>query len=231
MKTGRWDSLDVLFKLDGAGERQYALCPTHEESVTPLMNEFIRSYKDLNELAVYQFQTKFRNEPRAKSGLLRGREFLMKDLYSFHKNQEDLDIYFEKVRAAYVRIYDRLGIGKDTYYTFASGGSFSKYSHEFQTRLAIGEDIVYQCKDCGQTHNKELVEEIFVCAHCHGKNAETFSASEVGNIFKLGTKYSNPFGLKYTSAEGTAHEIVMGCYGIGVSRLMGVIAEMFADER
>ena len=144
-ETGRWDSMDNLFKVEGASDKWYALNGTHEEIVTPLMSEFIRSYKDLNNCAVYQIQTKFRNEARAKSGILRGREFLMKDLYSFHRNQEDLDVYFEEVRKAYVRIYERLGLGDSTHYVFASGGAFSKYSYEFQTELGIGEDDVYVC--------------------------------------------------------------------------------------
>lgn len=137
IKTGRWDQVDVLFKLPASEGKEYALNPTHEEVVTPLMKEFIQSYKDLNNCSVYQFQTKFRNEARAKSGILRGREFIMKDLYSFHGNMEDLDVYFEVVHEAYNNIFQRLGLSDATHYTFASGGAFSKYSYEFQTELSI----------------------------------------------------------------------------------------------
>lgn len=196
------------------------------------MQEFIQSYKDLDNCAVYQFQTKFRNEARAKSGILRGREFLMKDLYSFHRNTEDLDIFFEEVRKAYVRIYERLGLGESTRYVFASGGVFSKYSYEFQTDLGIGEDDVYVCSKCQQAHNEEIiVPGAFVCVECGATEHTVIKASEVGNIFKLGTRFSNDFGLGYTDAEGKKNEVVMGCYGIGVSRLMGVIAEKFMDEK
>ncbi|MBW7954610.1 prolyl-tRNA synthetase [Candidatus Gracilibacteria bacterium] len=230
-KTKRWDSVDVLFKLMGAGDKEYGLNPTHEEVVTPLMGEFINSYKDLENMSVFQFQTKFRNEKRAKSGVLRGREFLMKDLYSFHKNQQDLDIYFDEVKGAYENIFKRLGIGEDTLYAFASGGAFSKYSYEFQTKLGIGEDNIYVCLDCKQAHNDEIVENPFKCVNCQSGKYEIVKTSEVGNIFKLGTKFSNSFDLSYTDENNKKQEIVMGCYGIGISRLMGVIAEYFMDEK
>jgi len=158
------------------------------------MGEFIRSYKDLDQMAVYQIQTKFRNEARAKSGILRGREFLMKDLYTFHRTQEDLDVYFEEVRKAYVRIYARLGLGDSTHYVFASGGAFSKYSYEFQTELGIGEDEVYVCAKCHQAHNKEIVPETgFACVECGSKEHDIRSMSEVGNIFKLGGRFADAF--------------------------------------
>lgn len=230
-KTKRWDTVDVLFKLEGSGGKEYGLNPTHEEVVTPLMWEFIQSYKDLQSMSVYQFQTKFRNEARAKSGLLRGREFFMKDLYSFHKNQEDLDVHFEEVRKAYVRVFERLWIGQDTHYAFASGGAFSKYSYEFQTKLGIGEDNLYVCKDCWQAHNDEIVEETFECVNCKSANFEMVKTSEVGNIFKLGTKFSNSFWLSYLDENNGKNEVVMWCYGIGISRLMWVIAEYFMDEK
>ncbi len=235
MTTNRWNEVDVLFKLpasEGGEPREYALNPTHEEIVTPLMKEFIQSYKDLDSCAVYQFQTKFRNEKRAKSGVLRGREFIMKDLYSFHTSQESLDIYFERVREAYVRVFERLGIGAITHYAFASGGDFSKYSYEFQTELGIGEDVVYVCDACDQAHNTEIIEASgFVCVSCGSTKYHESVVSETGNIFKLGTRFSNAFGLSYTDAEGKMKEVYMGCYGIGISRLMGVIAERLADEK
>ena len=230
-KTARWDTVDVLFKLEGSGGKEYGLNPTHEEVVTPLMGEFIQSYKDLQSMSVYQFQTKFRNEARAKSGLLRGREFFMKDLYSFHKNQEDLDQHFEEVRKAYVNVFDRIGLGKDTLYAFASGWAFSKYSYEFQTKLSIGEDNIYVCQDCWQAHNDEIVWETFECVNCKSSKYEVVKTSEVGNIFKLGTKFSNAFWLNYLDENNAQNEVVMGCYGIGISRLMWVVAEYFMDEK
>ena len=158
-KTARWNSVDILFKLPAAEWREYALNPTHEEVVTPLIGEFIQSYKDLENCSVYQIQTKFRNEKRAKSGLLRGREFLMKDMYSFHRTQEELDTYFEIVHWAYDRVFERLWLADSTYYTFASGGDFSKYSYEFQTEIGIGEDEIFICENCWQAHNKEILDE------------------------------------------------------------------------
>lgn len=230
IKTDRWDNVDVLFKLEWSWNKQYGLNPTHEEVVTPLMQEFIQSYKDLECMAVYQFQTKFRNEARAKSGILRGREFMMKDLYSFNKDQESLDIYFEEVRKAYVKVFNRLWIGKDTYYAFASGWAFSKYSYEFQTKLWIWEDTVYVCKKCEQAHNDEIVWEKFECVNCKSTEYEIIKTSEVGNIFKLWTRFSDAFGLKYADESGKDQKVFMGCYGIGISRLMGVIAEYSMDD-
>lgn len=230
--TGRWDGLDVLFRLNEDGERPYALNASHEEILTPLLAEFINSYRHLEQtIGLYQIQTKFRNEPRAKSGILRGREFLMKDLYSFSRDQAALDVFFEEARKAYVRVFDRIGLGEKTHYTFASGGTFSKYSYEFQTELEIGEDIIHICENCGQSHNEEIVEKNFKCVECGHEKARTTKASEVGNIFKLGTKFSDAFSLKYRDETGMDHPVVMGCYGIGVSRCMGVVAEFFADER
>lgn len=230
--TGRWDEVDVLFKLPAQEGREYALHPTHEEMVTPLMAEFIQSYKDLDRMSVYQIQTKFRNEKRAKSGLLRGREFVMKDMYSFHRTQEDLDTYFEEVHGAYDRVFARLGLGPSTHYTFASGGDFSKYSYEFQTELGIGEDNIYICAHCGQSHNEEIIDpQDFACVECGHRGCRMTSASEIGNIFKLGSRFSDAFGIRYQDSDGSLKNVVMGCYGIGISRLMGVIAEKMADDK
>lgn len=379
-KTGRWDTIDVLFKVPAANNREYALNPTHEEIITPLMQEFTRSYKQLP-VCIYQFQTKFRNEKRAKSGLMRGREFFMKDAYSFHTTQENLDEYYEQVKAAYFRIFERLGIGEKTHYVYASGGAFSKYSHEFQLEIEVGEDLVFRDPETHISYNKEIVisrvspftysdkEETLekhtkkgvigvdnlcnflelkpqqttktlllmdgekmiaavlrgdydlnmmklqdatgstnlrmatpaeimthtgaevgyaglynlpknIAVYCddglesmtnfesggnetglHIKNInwwrdiekpkqfydikewqpgdltptggiyETFKASEIGNIFKLSTKFSKPFDLAVNTEDGKTVTPVMGCYGIGVSRLMGVVAEMYATEK
>lgn len=228
--TGRWENFDALFKLTGSDSREYALGATHEEAVTPLAKKFIFSYRELP-FSVYQIQTKFRNEKRAKAGLLRGREFLMKDQYSFHVDQEDLDRFYEEVKAAYYRIYERLGLGEITYLTYASGGAFSKYSHEFQTLAEAGEDHIYLCDHCKIAVNREIIEEQNSCPICGNSELREEKAIEVGNIFKLGTRFSNPCNLKYATADGKNEEVVMGCYGIGPSRLLGTIVEVYHDEK
>lgn len=228
--TGRWTDLDVLFKIAASDKKEYALNATHEEVVTPLAKKFITSYRELP-FAVFQIQTKFRNEKRAKSGLLRGREFLMKDLYSFHADQEDLDNYYEKAIAAYRRIFVRLGLSDITYLTFASGGTFAKYSHEFQTVAPAGEDLIYICDKCKLGVNKEIIEDQSTCPQCGNESLREEKASEVANIFKLGTKYSKPFDLTYQTAQGEKKLVIMGCYGIGLSRIMGMVAEVCHDDK
>ncbi|MBI2053894.1 MAG: prolyl-tRNA synthetase [Candidatus Staskawiczbacteria bacterium] len=234
-KTGRWETLDILFKIKASGEKEYALGPTHEEVISPLAKKIIFSYKDLP-FYLFQIQTKFRNEPRAKSGILRTREFLMKDLYSFHADQGDLDKYYEKMLKVYFNIFKECGIykgGKNphTYRTLASGGSFSKYSDEFQTITEAGEDIIYICKKCQTAVNKEIISENKNCPNCKSADFEEKKAIEVGNIFKLGTKYSLPFDLKFRDKDGSEKPVLMGCYGIGISRLMGAVAEASHDNK
>ena len=234
-KTGRWESLDILFKLKGAGDKEYALAPTHEEVIAPLAKKIVFSYKDLPFYA-FHIQNKFRNELRAKSGILRTREFMMKDLYSFHATQEDLDKYYEKVAKAYVNIFKECGIlrnGKDpmTYRTLASGGSFAKYSDEFQTLTEAGEDTVYVCKKCQIAINKEIIGENKNCPKCGASEYEEKKGIEVGNIFKMGTRYSAPFDLKFKDKDGTEKPVLMGCYGIGLGRLLGTIVEVNHDEK
>lgn len=232
-KSGRFSDqeVDIWFKTELSAGGILGLAPTHEEPITELMKTYISSYKDLP-IAVYQFQTKFRNELRAKSGIMRGREFLMKDLYSFHTTEEDLDKFYAKVEQAYNKIFDRLGIGDCTFETFASGGIFSKYSHEFQTILPVGEDTIYYNTNKSVYINKEVYnDEVLKDLGVDGEEFETTSAAEVGNIFKLKFKYSEPLGLKYIDDSNKQQTVYMGCYGIGVSRLMGVIAEKFADEK
>lgn len=230
-ETGRWDIYDSLFKFTSHySKNDYALGPTHEEIVSPLLKKFISSYKDLP-VYVFQIQNKFRDEKRAKSGLLRGREFLMKDLYSFHADEEDLEKYYEVMKAAYRRIFERVGLGPHTILTFASGGTFSKYSHEFQTVTPAGEDVIYVCEKCRVAVNREIISEQNACPECGGVALREEKAIEVGNIFKLKTKYSDPFHLTYKDREGKECMVHMGCYGIGVNRLMGAIAEVFHDER
>lgn len=229
--TGRDQTMvDVLFKLEGAGGTKLVLNPTHEEIVTPLVKKFVFSYRDLP-LAVYQIQNKFRNEPRTKSGLLRGREFNMKDLYSFHTTKEDLDSFYERVTKAYQQIYLRLGIGDCTYLTFASGGTFSRYSHEFQTVSEVGEDLIYICEKCHLAVNREIIEEHNYCPQCSNVDLAEKTAIEVGNIFKQSTKFTQAFACRFTDETGVEHDAEMGAYGIGPSRIMGTLVEIFHDDR
>lgn len=234
--TGRWDKVDILFRLKGAGDRDLTLGPTHEEVVTPLVTSYVQSYRQLP-VAVYQVQTKFRNEARAKSGLLRGREFRMKDMYSFHGNQDCLDKFYEQATQAYVNVYERCGLGDITYLTYASGGIFSKYSHEFQTVTPYGEDIVYRIPGTKIAINKEIIDDPAVLAELipdykpgDKVELEEHKAIEVGNIFKLGSRFTDAFGAGYTDADGQHKPIVMGCYGIGPSRVLGTIAECLSDD-
>lgn len=231
--TGRWDSkvVDIWFKTDLSAGGELGLAPTHEEPLTNLMKSYINSYKDLPVYA-YQFQTKFRNELRAKSGILRTREFLMKDLYSFTTSRVDHEAYYTRVETAYRKIFHRLGIGDDTYETFASGGVFSKYSHEFQTIIPVGEDTIYYNKDKSVVLNEEVLnDEVLKDLGVKREELESTRAAEVGNIFTLGTKFSEPLGLEFTDKDGSRKPVFMGCYGIGVSRVMGVIVEKYGDEK
>ena len=232
-KTDRWDikKMDIWFRTTLAAGGELGLAPTHEEPITSLMRTYVSSYKDLP-FAAYQFQTKFRNELRAKSGILRTREFLMKDLYSFSATQEQHDTFYHQVEQAYARIYQRLGIGDDTFQTFASGGVFSKFSHEFQTLTPVGEDTIYFNQDKSVVLNEEVLnDEVLAELGVTRDQLTSARAAEVGNIFTLGTKYSAPLGLEFTDQAGARQTVLMGCYGIGVSRVMGVIAEKWADDK
>lgn len=230
-QTGRDVAMvDVLFSTIGQGDAKLFLNPTHEEIVTPLVKKFTFSYRDLP-LAVYQIQNKYRNESRAKSGLLRGREFSMKDLYSFHATEEDLNNYYEKVKESYFKIFNRLGIGEITLLTYASGGTFSKYSHEFQTLCEAGEDIIYVCEKCQVAINKEIIEEQNTCPVCGSKDLITKKAIEVGNIFKQRTKFTSAFHFTYKDEGGVEKPIEMAAYGIGPSRVMGTIVEVSHDDK
>lgn len=237
--TGRLDTVDVLFQASGANDEsrrknsgEYVLNSTHEETITPLVKSFASSYRDLP-TAVYQIQTKFRNEPRAKSGLLRGREFRMKDMYSFHASEKDLLEFYERVKGHYMNIFRAVGIGEDTFVTFASGGDFtSEYSHEFQTLLAEGEDTIYLDREKRVAYNKEIATpEDAKKLGVNFSGLETARASEVGNIFPLNTKFSKAFDYCYTNEKGERKLVYMGCYGLGTSRLMGVLAEKFSDDK
>lgn len=231
-KTGRWDDnvMDIWFKTNLNAGGELGLGATHEEPITSMLTEYISSYKDLP-LSVYQFQTKFRNELRAKSGILRTREFLMKDLYSFAANKADHDRFYAEVEQAYKKIYNELGIGDITHQTFASGGSFSKYSHEFQTITPVGEDIIWHNADFSVVLNEEVLnDEVLKDLGVKREELTSAKAAEVGNIFTLGEKYSKALGLEFTDEENKKHPVYMGCYGIGVSRVFGIIAEIFSKE-
>jgi len=231
--TGRWDDavLDVWFKTKLANGTELGLAPTHEEALTKLMKNYIHSYKDLP-VYPYQFQIKFRNELRSKSGLMRGREFWMKDLYSFSRTQEEHDTFYEEIAAAYVRVFDRLGLGENTFKTFASGGSFAKFSHEYQTISPVGEDIIYLDRTSGIAVNEEVyTDEVLAELGLNKDTLEEVKAVEVGNTFSLSTKFSDPLELNFTGEDGVSRPVIMGSYGIGPSRLMGLIAEHFADDK
>lgn len=229
--TGRFD-LDVGFDVRGKGDAKasFVLGWTHEEVLTSIAAHYVSSYKDLPFYA-YQIQTKFRNEPRAKSGLLRGREFLMKDLYSFHTSQDDLFDYYGRVKAAYFNIFNRCGL--DALYTVAAGGDFTmSNTHEFQVLAPVGEDTVLWCKKCLYAENAEIskLQKDSACPQCSSAVGQD-SSIEVGNIFPLGTKYSEALGLKFKDASGDVHPVFMGSYGIGVSRLMATIVELHHDNK
>jgi len=228
--TGRWDSMDDLYKITDSGGREFALGPTHEEIITPLATKIIESYRDLPK-AVFQFQDKFRMELRAKSGIIRAREFLMKDLYSFHLDESDLDSFYKRAVLSYRSIFESVGLGDITHLTFASGGSFSKYSHEFQTESSAGEDTIYVCEKCGSAVNKEIKKETPKCPDCDSSDFEEKKAIEVGNIFKLKTKFTDAFNLNVKNKSGEETRVLMGCYGIGLGRLMGTVVETHNDEK
>lgn len=229
--TGRWDNVDILFKLPSQTGKEYALGCSHEEVVTPLVQAYVQSYKDLPTV-VYQIQTKFRDELRAKSGILRGREFIMKDMYSFHRTQEDLDAYYTRVMDGYIRVYERCGVQAKI--VEASGGVFSdKFSHEFQVLTDAGEDLILTSPSWkfGQNQEVATLKEGDPCPDHPSEKLEWKKGIEVGNIFQLGTRYSDAFGMAYSAEDGSKQPVIMGCYGIGVSRLVGTIVEACNDAR
>jgi len=232
-KTGRWDDkvLDVWFKTKLKNDTEVGLATTHEEPLTNLMKDHISSYNDLP-VYPYQFQTKFRNELRAKSGIMRGREFLMKDLYSFSESKEQHDEFYEKIKQAYFDIYEECGIGDKTFLTFSSGGSFSKYSHEFQTETDAGEDIIYYSPSKkiavnDEVYNDEVLKELGL----EKSELVEKKTAETGNIFTLGERFSEPLELIFDTKEGERKPVFMGSYGIGIGRLMGVVAEILSDDK
>lgn len=231
-KTSRWndDEVDVWFKSTFKTGGEVGFGWTHEEDITNLMTQFLHSYKDLPVLA-YQFQTKFRNETRAKSGIMRTREFIMKDLYSFAATEEDHARIYQSAADAYKRIFDRAGIGAITYQTFASGGAFSKYSHEFQTESDAGEDLSYIHDGKKIAINKEVLnDEVLADLGVLRDELREAKSIEVGNIFSLGARFSKALNLTYKNENGEDTDVIMGCYGIGPARLMGTIVEALSDE-
>lgn len=232
-KTDRWsdENVDVWFKsqLQAGGEIGFGW--THEEVVTDIMRQYVSSYKDLP-FSVYQIQTKFRNEVRAKSGIMRTREFWMKDLYSFAATQAQHDEMYAAAAAAYEKIFNRIGIGQVTYKTFASGGAFSKFSHEYQTLAEAGEDVVYVCEEKGIAVNEEVLEQADLSElGVTREELEKRKSIEVGNIFSLGTKFSESIGLTYKDESGVSVPVIMGSYGIGPARSMGTVVDLLSDEK
>jgi prolyl-tRNA synthetase len=233
-KTNRWDDavVDNWFKTKLKNGTELGVGLTHEEPIVDAVSPYVDSYKDLP-IYIYQIAPKFRNELRAKSGILRGREFLMKDMYSFARTQAEHDELYERAAAAYGKVYARLGIGDQTYRTAADGGYFTeRFSDEYQTISDIGEDTIYIDEAKKFAINKEiLTDENLTKLGLDKENLVEKKAVEVGNIFPLESKYSDALDLYYTDENGERQSIIMGCYGIGISRVMGVIAEHFADER
>ncbi len=230
-RTGGWDSIDVLFRLESRTGRSYALGQSEEEIVTPLVMSRVQTYRDLPQ-QVYQVGWKFRDELRPKSGVMRGREFLMKDMYSFHEDQDDFDRFYAIAKEAYLRVYTRLGLVAKV--TEASGGAFTeKLSYEFMVLTDAGEDDILYCDACEFCVNVEITDlaEGALCPKCTNGSLTQARASEVGNVFDLGTKYGRDFDMGFVARDGSKQFPVMGCYGIGISRLMGVIVEKFHDER
>ena len=231
-ETGRWSDelVDVWFKSHLQDGTEVGFGWTHEEPIIELLRTYLKSYKDLP-ISVYQFQNKLRNELRAKSGIMRGREFIMKDMYSIHASKEDLEAYYQAVIEAYKRCYHRFGLGDDTYVTFASGGAFTKFSHEFQTICAAGEDYIYLHRGRDLAINEEVVDEAVRELGIDKSELERVKTAEVGNIFNFGTQKSEEMGLVFTGEDGRQHHAYMGSYGIGITRVMGVIVEKFADDK
>ena len=231
-QTGGWDHIDVLFKLKSRTKKDYALSQSHEEVVTPLAKEFIHSYKDLP-LSIYHIQWKFRDELRSKSGILRGREFLMKDLYSWHISQKDFDEFYKKAKESYLKVFSRLGLTAKV--TEASGGGFSeKISYEFEVLTDAGEANILYCTECDYCVNTDDIDkykEGEPCPLCKKDKLKSAKASEVGNVFDLGEKYTRAFNFLITNDKGQQIYPIMGCYGIGISRTMGVIVEKFHDDK
>jgi len=231
--TDQWsdDKVDVWFKTNLKNGTELGLAVTHEAALTKLVKEYVNSYRDLP-CSIYQFQTKFRNEARARSGLMRLREFVMKDLYSFSRDQAEHDKFYEQAKEAYLKVFKRLGLGDQTYLTYASGGMFAKFSHEFQTVLESGEDTIYVNEKKKIAVNKEVYnDEVLNQLGLSKEEMVEKRAVEVGNIFSLGTRFSEALGLNYLNEAGEKIPVIMGSYGIGPARVMGTVVELLADDK
>jgi prolyl-tRNA synthetase len=231
--TGRWDDevVDIWFKSELKDGTEIGFGWSHEEAILEMMQQFVESYKDLP-IYVYQFQTKLRNELRAKSGIMRGREFVMKDMYSLSIDEAQHNEFYQKSIEAYTRIYDRLGLGDDTYMTFASGGAFTQFSHEFQTICEAGEDVIYLHREKNIAINEEVLnEETLTKLGIKREELEQVKSAEVGNIFNFGTDKAEQMNVKFTGSDGVQVPVFLGSYGVGITRAMGVIVEKFADEK
>ncbi|MCL2002184.1 His/Gly/Thr/Pro-type tRNA ligase C-terminal domain-containing protein [Candidatus Saccharibacteria bacterium] len=230
--TGRWDDevVDVWFKSQLKDESPVGLAWSHEEPILETIGRQASSYRDLP-ISVYQFQTKLRNELRAKSGVLRGREFIMKDMYSMHASEQDLADYYERVKQAYVKIYERLGLGNDTFITFASGGAFTKFSHEFQTLCDAGEDWLYLDRAKNIAVNEEVLDEAVKEFNLDKSKLEKVKSAEVGNIFNFGDEKAKDMQVEFIDEAGNKKPLYLGSYGIGITRVMGVLAEKFSDDQ
>jgi len=230
--TGRWsdEAVDVWFKTTLKDGSPLGFAWSHEEAIVSMMAQYVHSYKDLP-ISVYQFQTKFRNELRAKSGIMRGREFVMKDMYSLHSSQEDMDQYYDQVVEAYKRIYERLGLGEETFVTFASGGAFTKFSHEFQTVCDAGEDVLYINADKTVAVNEEVLDDATAEIGISKDELAPVKTAEVGNIFKFGTEKGELMNVTYKDVDGIDKPIYLASYGVGITRVMGVIVEKFGDDK
>jgi prolyl-tRNA synthetase len=232
-KTKRWsdDAVDVWFKSELKAGGEVGFGWSHEEPIADMMKNYISSYKDLP-IFVYQFQTKLRNELRAKSGIMRGREFVMKDMYSFAINEDDHTKFYNETIDAYMRVFERVGIAKDTFVTFASGGAFTQFSHEFQTIAENGEDKIYINRDKNIAINEEVLnDETLTKLGITRAELEEVKTAEVGNIFNFGRQKSEDLGLYYQNEKGEQVAVWMGSYGIGITRLMGLIVEKYADDK
>lgn len=232
-KSNRWSDevVDNWFKTQLKNGGEVGLSFTNEEAFSNIMKQYISSYKDLP-IFPYDFKNIFRNETRSKSGIMRGREFYWKALYSFAKDDEQHAVFYEKIKQAYINIFKRAGIGHLTYLTFASGGTFSKFSHEFQTLTSAGEDTIYVDENKGIAVNQEVfTDEVLATLELSKDTLVEHTAVEVGNIFSLGTKFSTPFDLNYTDENGEEKSVIMGSYGIGLGRLMGTIVEVLSDDK
>ena len=232
-KTGRWsdETVDIWFKSHLKDETEVGFGWSHEEPIVEMVKKYLSSYKDLP-INVYQFQNKLRNELRAKSGIMRGREFVMKDMYSVSRDAGQHEAFYTKTIESYQRVFDRLGIGADTYVTFASGGAFTQFSHEFQTICDAGEDVIYLNREKNIALNEEVLsDETLAELGVSRDELEPVKTAEVGNIFNFGTQKSEDMGFTFADEDGKEQFVHLGSYGIGITRLMGVIAEKFSDSK